>query len=644
MSELLEILVAEEEEICRAFSEQLQRADCPTLVQTRAGDCGVMFEALCGCCHEQDDAPAIAWADSLLQTDDLPIPYEEVLTGVNCLERVIQLEVVKAVSHKKELIGALGELSSAVDRMRRSSVEAASSPEEEEPLSDLDFQATAESARDFIALATVLGQPIYINRAGRRLVGLEADEPITSANLQDFYSGDSWDELCNVAVPAVNEVGHWEGRSWLANRRTGDLTDVLTTMFLVRRSDDEKASCLAIWHPNPAQWKHTEQALVEAEARKNAILESSLDPIITIDHQGLISEFNRAAEQAFGHPRDTILGTRPSDVLFPESLGADHQNRIDRYLNAGEGSLLGRRIEVTAVRANGESFPAEMAMTIGRENGAPVLTYFVRDISRQKKAEREQVRYAAELERSNHELEQFAYVASHDLQEPLRKIRTFSDRLDMKCGEMLDETGRQCIGRMQNAAGRAQDLIEGLLTLSRITTRGGHFAKVDLQEIARGVVSDLEIPIEQSEGRVEIGRLPAIQADPLQMRQLLQNLIGNAIKFHRDDRPPVVKVHARFVKGGQRRADVSLAQERCRIVVEDNGIGFDEKYIERVFGIFQRLHPRDVYEGTGIGLAICRKIVERHGGTITAHGVPDQGATFEVVIPVVQPSQEEGQR
>jgi len=376
------------------------------------------------------------------------------------------------------------------------------------------------------------------------------------------------------------------------------------------------------------------KAYADAEARKSAILESSLDPIITINHEGVIIEFNRAAEQVFGHPRDKVLGTRPSEILFPPEPASVQEDRIDRYLEAGEGSLLGRRIEVTAVRAGGETFPAEMAMTISMEQGEPVLSFFVRDISQRKRAEEQQARYAAELERSNRELEQFAYVASHDLQEPLRKIRMFSDRLEMKCADGLDDTGRECIRRMQSAAARMQALIDGLLTLSRVTTRGQNFVSVDLAQIADGVVSDLETQIERVGGRVEIGRLPVIQADALQMRQLFQNLIGNALKFHRVDEPPVVRVSGRFVQARQRR-DRSLAEERCRIVIEDNGIGFEPRHGERIFGVFQRLHPRDVFEGTGVGLAICRRIVERHGGTIEARSTPGRGSTFEVILPVV---------
>ncbi|MGD0897586.1 MAG: PAS domain S-box protein [Thermoguttaceae bacterium] len=498
------------------------------------------------------------------------------------------------------------------------------------------YRVLADCMADFVCLATTHGEIFYLNPAGRQMVGLGEDEPLASLSLHDFYPEDSWKELRDVGVPAVNRAGHWEGRSCIRDLKTGDLATVRTLMRRVRLPQADRPTALAIIHRGVEEVSRLRAALVEAQARKNSILESSVDPIITVNHEGVIIEFNRAAEQAFGYAREKVLGTRPSDVLFPPSMSAEHRKRIERYLEAGEGSMLGRRAEVAVNRANGEVFPAELAMVLSQERGSPVMTLYVRDISLRKKTEEEQARHAAELERSNSELEQFAYVASHDLQEPLRKIRTFGDRLQVKCQDLLDETARDCVDRMRKAAARMQELIEGLLMFSRITTRARDFVPVNLAEVAREVVSDLEAQIERVGGRVEVGGLPKIQAEPLQIRQLFQNLIANALKFRRPDEPPVVKIEGRFVQGRKRRPGASATEEQCRITVEDNGIGFDDQYRDHIFGLFQRLHPRDEYEGTGIGLALCRKIVECHGGTISARSAPGHGSIFEVLLPVRQ--------
>jgi signal transduction histidine kinase len=188
---------------------------------------------------------------------------------------------------------------------------------------------------------------------------------------------------------------------------------------------------------------------------------------------------------------------------------------------------------------------------------------------------------------------------------------------------------------MQNAAGRMQTLINDLLTFSRVTTKAQPFVTVDLAEIAAGVVSDLEARVERSGGRVEIGEMLTLDADPLQMRQLLQNLIGNGLKFHKPGEPPLVKVWCECVASNEAGAEPA-GGELCRILVSDNGIGFDEKYLDRIFTVFQRLHGRQAYEGTGVGLAVCRRIVERHGGEITATSEPGRGSTFFVTLPISQ--------
>jgi len=246
-----------------------------------------------------------------------------------------------------------------------------------------------------------------------------------------------------------------------------------------------------------------------------------------------------------------------------------------------------------------------------------------------------------ELARSNAELDKFAHVASHDLQEPLRKILAFGERLKTKYGEVLTEQGYDYLERMQKAAERMQTLINDLLTLSRITTKAQPFVPVNLAQVVQEVLSDLEVRIEQSKGQVEVDELPTLDADPLQMRQLLQNLIGNALKFHPKVEPPKVRIYTQLLKGEDPQPLGNSAKYTlCQICVEDNGIGFDEQYRERLFNAFQRLHGRNDYEGTGMGLAICRKIVERHNGSITAQSTLGQGSTFIVTLPLQQHQEE----
>jgi signal transduction histidine kinase len=236
----------------------------------------------------------------------------------------------------------------------------------------------------------------------------------------------------------------------------------------------------------------------------------------------------------------------------------------------------------------------------------------------------------AELEVRNRELQDFAYVASHDLQEPLRKVQAFGDRLADRWGEALGSEGQDYLRRMRDAATRMRRLIDDLLSFSRVSTRGRPFAATQLRRCAEEALTDLEARIEQTGATVELRALPTIEADATQMRQLFLNLVGNALKYHRPGEAPRVRVWA--------EGDGLPRNGSVRLLVRDEGIGFDERYLDRVFAPFQRLHGRGVYEGTGIGLAICRRIVERHRGTITARSAPGAGATFEVTLPARQPT------
>jgi signal transduction histidine kinase len=231
-------------------------------------------------------------------------------------------------------------------------------------------------------------------------------------------------------------------------------------------------------------------------------------------------------------------------------------------------------------------------------------------------------RRARELSRSNAELEQFASIASHDLQEPLRKVRTFAARVRETEGESLSERGVDYLRRAEASAERMQKLIEDLLVFSRVATQTRPFVPVDLEQVVGDVLEDLDDLIRRSDATVTVGKLPTITADPPQMRQLMQNLVSNALKFRREGVAPAVEISAAVDAG------------TMTLVVRDNGIGFDQQYSRRIFRVFERLHGRGAYPGTGIGLALCRKIAERHGGTIAAEGVSGVGSVFTVRLPV----------
>lgn len=235
--------------------------------------------------------------------------------------------------------------------------------------------------------------------------------------------------------------------------------------------------------------------------------------------------------------------------------------------------------------------------------------------------------YSQELERSNKELEDFAFVASHDLQEPLRKIRAFGERLSKNYSNTLGEQGLDYLTRMQSASNRMSHLIEDLLAFSRVTTRQREFTLVDLNSLMTEVVDDFEYAISERNAVITIGRLPEVNGDSTQLQQVFSNLLSNSLKFVADTVKPQIQI-------GFQGIDTHNERNYVVINVTDNGIGFDEQYKDRIFNLFQRLHGKDEYSGTGIGLAICRKIVESHGGKIDVRSQPGKGTTFSLWFPL----------
>jgi PAS domain S-box-containing protein len=304
-------------------------------------------------------------------------------------------------------------------------------------------------------------------------------------------------------------------------------------------------------------------------------------------------------------------------------------------LQAGDGSVLQWVATLTDVDDQKRQSEILAALVKMRTAELESANHLLREeIAERTRAESRAKAAAIELGRSNEDLERFAYVASHDLQEPLRKIQSFGDRLLKRYYDVLGEDGQEQVDRMKSAATRMRTLIEALLKFSRVSTRGQPFSAVDLNGVMKEALSDLELRISQTSGRVDVECLPQIEADPVQMRQLFQNLVGNALKFHKPGVPPVVSIQATEWGSLPQDAEPRPPSGRgYRIAVSDNGIGFDQAYSDRVFEVFQRLHGRGAYEGTGIGLAICRKIVQRHGGEINVRSRVGEGTVFFIDLP-----------
>lgn len=381
---------------------------------------------------------------------------------------------------------------------------------------------------------------------------------------------------------------------------------------------------LFVW----AAWtsiRHHRLPSISAARASREILDTMADALFVIDADARIRVMNGAVITLLGFEESDLLG-RSIDTL--EASGEDRT--ISRTLHdlAHQGPI---RDQERIFRQK-EGGPVDVSVSISPvsdgqvQQGAVVIA---RDIRERKRAERELHSFMDRLKHSNRELEDFAHVASHDLQEPLRKIQAFGDLLKSKHAMVLPPQGRDYVDRMQSAAQRMQVLINDLLVFSRVTTKAQPFRKVDLTTIAHEVARDLEARTHEVGGRIVIGDLPRLYADPLQMRQLLQNLAANALKFQREGVPPLVEM------------DGQVEGLEARIVVRDNGIGFEAKYADRIFTMFERLHGRSQYEGTGIGLAICRKIAERHGGSITARSTPGEGSTFILTLPVQHENREE---
>jgi len=361
--------------------------------------------------------------------------------------------------------------------------------------------------------------------------------------------------------------------------------------------------------------KEAEKHLGQMEGRYRGLLEAAPDGMVVVNQAGEIFLLNAQAEKHFGYSRDELIGQKVTNIIpegFAERLIADGTRTAAEAL----AQQIGMGIELNGLRKDGSEFPIEIMLSPLESAGETLVTAAIRDITVRKQAEANLVQKIEELNRSNEELEQFAYVASHDLQEPLRMVASYTQLLSKRYKGKLDSDADEFIAFAVDGAKRMQRLIQDLLTFSRVGKRGLELLDVSSDRALKLALVNLRGSIEGSGALVTHDPLPEVMADEAQLVQLFQNLVGNAIKYQG---PGVPHIHISAVKNGA---------PRWMFSVQDDGLGIDPQFFERIFGMFQRLHKRDEFEGTGMGLAICKKIVERHGGTISVESKPGLGSTF----------------
>ncbi len=368
-----------------------------------------------------------------------------------------------------------------------------------------------------------------------------------------------------------------------------------------------------------SEFSHDLSKSKEAEAKYRGLLEAAPDAMVVVNPGGEIVLLNVQAEKQFGYHRDELLGQQVKNIIpqgFAERLHADGLRSEEDAL----AQQIGTGIELTALRKDGSEFPIEIMLSPLDSADGILVTAAIRDITTRKKAEAHLLQKMEELNRSNEELGQFAYVASHDLQEPLRMVASYTQLLSRRYKGKLDADADEFIAFAVDGANRMRRLIQDLLAYSRVATKGKELIETSSEEALEQALLNLRGAIEESGALVTHDPLPTVLADEMQLVQLLQNLVGNAIKYQR---PGVPRVHICAARNGEKKWIFS---------VQDNGLGIESQYFERIFGMFQRLHKRDEFAGTGIGLAICKKIVERHGGSISVDSQPGQGSTFRFAL------------
>ena len=461
---------------------------------------------------------------------------------------------------------------------------------------------------------------VYWGEGFRSLFGYDPEK--VSRNVE-IWDGFFHPEDAKRVADSVNAVVESESQlQWESQYRflksNGQYVHVLNRGFLIRDVNGKPLRMIGAMQDISSRIV-ADQALRDSEEKTRLIMNAALDAIICMDKRGLITFWNPQAEKIFGWTADEVQGKLLSDTIIPVEYRDRHNRGLETYVKTGEGRVLNTILELSAINKNNAEFPVELTVLPIKQGNDQFFCAFLRDISRRKTAEQLLNRRAEELAASNGELEQFAYVASHDLQEPLRMVSSFLQLLDKKYEGQLDETAHQYIQFAVDGAERMKRLILDLLEYSRVNTSKEKRSNVNISDVITQVLDTYACKIAESKAKVKVSLMPVAKVNTLQMTQLFQNLVGNAFKYNKSAQP-----------------EIEIGYEELgdyhQFFVKDNGIGIDPKFYDRIFIIFQRLHTKTQFTGTGIGLAICKKIVEKHEGRIWVESETGKGSTFYFTV------------
>jgi PAS domain S-box-containing protein len=490
------------------------------------------------------------------------------------------------------------------------------------------FRSLLNSTPDGIVIVDNNARIQLVNAQTERMFGYSRqkllDQPVEILLPERLAAGHVQLRSGYIADPSMRPMG--TGLETIGRRKDGVEFPVDISLSPL----ETESGCLVISAiRDTTERKKAEEALQESEERFRSLVQSASSAIVIADEEGNIISWNQGARNIFGYGEEEVLG-QPLTTLMPQWYHEDHQRGLERVRATGQGKLLGKTLELYALRKDGSEFPIQISLSSWQSEGGVFFSGMIHDITERKELESalQSTNQALEqrvnqLDQANADLERFAYVASHDLQEPLRMVSGFSQMLQEKYQDQLDADAREYIWYLVDAAGRMRNLIQDLLAFSRVQTRGRPLEMVNCEEVLGWVLSNLQAAIEEAQAVVTHDPLPEVMGDATQLMQVFQNLLANAMKFRKLEPP---RVHISVEGSG----------EEFIFSVTDNGIGIEPEFHQRIFEIFQRLHTRDRYPGTGIGLAICQRIIDRHGGRIWVESEPGQGSTFYFSLPATE--------